>query len=108
MGNTPSVDTIEPRSKGIVIPDDANEKVQILETFEDSDAESESLSEKIQRLEGYEEVGQCSKQKSDDETQSFWCMANNSGADIMSQVIQDKLTEKTIVSTGKEAPQAET
>lgn len=46
MGNTPSVDTIEPRSKGIVIPDDANEKVQILETFEDSDVESESLSEK--------------------------------------------------------------
>lgn len=102
MGNATSVKSTEPKSKGIVITDDANENVPIPETFEDSNAESESLSERIQRLDGYEDVGQCSKPNGEDETQKFWCMENINELDVMGQVMQAKMVEKTIDSSVKE------
>lgn len=85
-----------------MITDDANENVPIPETFEDSNAESESLSERIQRLDGYEDVGQCSKPNGEDETQKFWCMENINELDVMGQVMQAKMVEKTIDSSVKE------
>ena len=84
-----------------------NEKVQIPDNFEDSDAESESSSEKIRRLEGYEEVGKCSKLKEKENTQSFWCLENNSGLNVMNQMMQSKLAEKTIINSDNEASQVD-
>jgi hypothetical protein len=49
---------METNAKEIVIHDDQNDKVHIPETFDDSDAESETLSEKIRRIDGYGDLGQ--------------------------------------------------
>jgi hypothetical protein len=50
--------SMETNAKQIVIHDDQNDKVHIPETFDDSDAESETLSEKIRRIDGYGDLGQ--------------------------------------------------
>jgi hypothetical protein len=41
---------------------DQNEKVHIPDSFDDSDAESETLSDKLRRIDAYTKVGQGSKQ----------------------------------------------
>lgn len=52
---------------------DKGDKVHIPDTFENS--ESEPLSDRIRRLDGYGDIGQgCSKQGHNDESHRVWCM----------------------------------
>lgn len=104
MTKPTSIKPVETTTKGIVITEDANDRVQIPETFEDSDAESESSSERIRRIDGYGDIGQgCSKSNDGGETQQFWCMEKIAEPETMNQVMQDRMLKKTVDPESKEA-----
>lgn len=56
-----------------------SEKVHIPDTFEDSDADNESLSDKLRRIDAYNETGQGSKQAmgKDESGHQIWHMEVN-------------------------------
>lgn len=75
--------------------EDLNDKVHIPDSFEDSDAESDTLSEKIRRLEGYGDLGQGgSKTQGDGESHQLWHMEHISDIATVNQIIQGKSMEK--------------
>lgn len=77
--------------KAIVSVEDQGEKVHIPDSFDDSDAESDTLSEKIRRLEGYGDLGQGgSKSNNDNGPHQLWHMEIISDIEKMTQIFQEK------------------
>ena len=53
---------------------DQAEKVHIPDSFDESDADSETLSDKLRHIDAYTEVGQGSKQNGEEEDHQIWHM----------------------------------
>jgi hypothetical protein len=86
----------ENSSKMIRISSDlSTEKVHIPDSFEESDAESESLSDKIRKLEGYGEIGQTSsKQGEDRDDHQVMLMKDNYKDVTMDLMVQHQIQKQ--------------
>jgi len=59
------------------VGDDLGGKVHIPDSFENSDSDSETLSDLIRKIDGYRDLGQgCSKQGNGEDSHQIWCMDN--------------------------------
>ncbi|CAD6246928.1 unnamed protein product [Miscanthus lutarioriparius] len=70
------------------------EKVHIPDTFEESDAESETLSDRIRKLKGYGNMGQSSKQGEDDDNHHVMFMKDISTDVNMDLMVQRQLQKQ--------------
>lgn len=71
--------------------DDLEDKVNIPEGFEDSDAESETLSDKLRKIDAYTEPGQSSKQKGGKENHQVWAMEMEDNGVSTNQFLSQKI-----------------
>lgn len=72
------MDDAQKSYKSIQVNDGRDDKVHIPESFEESNFDSETLSEKLRRIGAYEDGGQgCSKDGEITGQQQMWCMEGN-------------------------------
>lgn len=83
-----------PKKNFVSVNEICAEKVHILDTFEESDAESEKLSERIRKLDGYGEVGQSSKQGEDGDNHRVMLMKDISTDANMDLMVQHHLQKQ--------------
>jgi len=74
------------------------DRVHIPDNFDDSDAKSESLSDRLRRIGAYTEVGQRSQQNEDKENHQVWAMEVDESVDPSAQIMGNKEQELSMKS----------
>jgi hypothetical protein len=107
-GSADKIIAIEKSNQVVVSTDqpsevmDQNERVHIPEFFEDSDADSETLSDKPRRIDAYNEVGQSSKQPSGKGGHQVWRMEmdkQQEDGSIHAMLKEQSLQKNQVVAT---------
>lgn len=82
---------VQLEEKDMVLVNDQQDKVHIPDTFDESDAESESLSEKLRKIDAYAGSDQgTSKEENGDDSQHIWAMEIDKVDDAATQVMNMK------------------